>query len=513
MTRTLTPVSVLVLTFAASCATSGGVVDDAGTRDAGEVGDGDGDGDGGENDAGPDEAPDGGSSPDAGGIGGDGDGDGDGDCSSIVRAANVNESGYIGEHFTWHDDGCRGRSALLVYNTAGDPAGRNGGYMRRLTYEGPEGTRTNTGSHPTHPGMGIIVSHFNGGATVSSNTMGAWRVVTDGPHHQVFEYTWSLFIGSGNVDVTAWWTFTTGRSHPLFAVTYDASPAGANVVNGDSRSPYGDLAWDANQGLDVDGVGWGDRYKFRTTSPGPVTMSSAWTYEEPNRVPHVVQWSNAFDAEMGLVQTEEQTRKHAGGYWFYGSWGSSSSGPMPEDWNWTYQLNQYELPFTTKSHRMSWGLNYGAVGQQSYNVYGDDGTASGYPYQSYAVFIALGTRGTVDDLVTHVEAMADATLTCSSGAPRASVEGGAGRTDLVSTTNGFHPVFASFDVVADAGAAACTLDLPASGATAPLVRVHGLTSAPDVDAPGETVVSFDDETGIAWITFLGSRTGALTFSL
>jgi len=284
-------------------------------------------------------------------------------------------------------------------------------------------------------------------------------------------------------------------------------------VNGDSRSPYGDLLWDGDRNLAVDGVGWGDRYRFRTTGAGPVTMSSAWTYADLNRVPHVVEWSNAFDAEMGLVQTELQTRKDAGGYWFYGAWGTSSSGPMPDDWNWTYQLNQYELPFTTQSHRMAWGTNYGAVGQQSYNHYGDDGTSSGYPYQSYAVFIALGTRGVVDDTTGDIEALSDASLACTTGSVRASVEGGAGRTDLVNTTAGYHPVFASFDVVAQGDALVCTLDLGAKTAHAPLVRIHGLTSEPDVVAPGRTAVSFDPSTGIAWVTLLGARTGPVTFSL
>jgi hypothetical protein len=38
----------------------------------------------------------------------------------------------------------------------------------------------------------------------------------------------------------------------------------------------------------------------------------------------------------------------AGGYQFYPNWGTTDAeGPMPVDYNWTYQLNQYELPFTT----------------------------------------------------------------------------------------------------------------------------------------------------------------------
>ena len=30
-------------------------------------------------------------------------------------------------------------------------------------------------------------------------------------------------------------------------------------------------------------------------------------------------------------------------------------------------------------------MNYGAVGQSAYNVHGDDGTARGWPFQSYSV--------------------------------------------------------------------------------------------------------------------------------
>ena len=104
----------------------------------------------------------------------------------------------------------------------------------------------------------------------------------------------------------------------------------------------------------------------------------------------MIEYANNPDAEMGLVQTQTYLQHDAGGYQFYPNWGKSDAdGPMPEDFNWTYQLNQYELPSTTRSKRMAWGSNFGAVGQTSYLAYGDDKNLVGYPYQSYSLFVVL----------------------------------------------------------------------------------------------------------------------------
>ena len=84
-------------------------------------------------------------------------------------------------------------------------------------------------------------------------------------------------------------------------------------------------------------------------------MASGWAYETPNRIPYSMMWTTAPDAEMGLVQTETWEQHDAGGFWFYSAWGTrDDDGPMPDDWNWPYQLNQYELPFQAATRPNDW---------------------------------------------------------------------------------------------------------------------------------------------------------------
>ncbi len=180
-------------------------------------------------------------------------------------------------------------------------------------------------------------------------------------------------------------------------------------------------------------MGWGDRYKFRSLN-SPVTMASGWDYSQPNTIPYVIEWANSPDAEMGLVQTQTYLQHDAGGYWFYDRWGTTdANGPMPEDYNWTYQLNQYELPSTTRSKRMAWGSNFGAVGQTSYLAYGDDKNLVGYPYQSYSVFVVLDKHslGPVAQQVAEIETVQRTALSASVGTVVASGPAGIGRSDSV----------------------------------------------------------------------------------
>jgi hypothetical protein len=212
----------------------------------------------------------------------------------------------------------------------------------------------------------------------------------------------------GPVNVTAEWRFATGRDHPVFSITFDASAAGANVVNADTRAPYGDMAYEGTAGA-ISGIGWGDTHKFTTTA-SPVTSTTAWDYTKSNTIPYDVSWSNGGDAEMGLVATTDFASGMSGGDYGAGTlsahWGHTGTNLLGDlaDWSWPYQLNQYELPFGTTSHRVAWGANYGAVGQSSYSSFGR--TLSGYPKTSYAVRVILGTHTTsavaaaVDDMET-----------------------------------------------------------------------------------------------------------------
>lgn len=442
-------------------------------------------------------------------------------CPAIVVAHGMSVDGFSSDVYTWRDSRCRPRSAAMVRNDSADPAGHSGGYLRRYTYELADGTaRTCDGSSTSHPGFGYTVTHFGSASASSSSrdTRGTYRTVLEGAHHTIHEYHWTgVAIDGQDVAITIRWMFATGRDHPLWAITYDLSGVAADSVNADTRSPYGDLQWDGGGGVEVDGVGWGDRYRFRSLD-SPVDLMSGWDYSRPNTIPHVIEWSVAADAEMGLVQTQTYLQHDGGGYWFYSAWGTTNAaGPMPEDWNWTYQLNQYEIPFLLTSKRMAWGANFGAVGQRMYNAYGDDRTLSGYPYQSYAVFVVLDRHAVapVDTQVHWVEAVQSVAATATTGTVVTSGPAGVGRTDIVTyDPAGWDPIYAVWSIRAAANRAVVSLDTGVATLACPMLHVTDWTATSQaVTLDGRTLAA-DREyfatiaAGELWITLASDLTGS-----
>lgn len=439
----------------------------------------------------------------------------------------VNETavidGYASNQFTWYDSQGLPRSAALVKNDRQDPSGHQGGFLRQFTYRMGSTTRVVDGSSTTHPGFGYTVNHYGSTAALSYNFAGTYDAVLRGRHHAIHQFTWRVQMG-GPVDVTVQWFFATGRDHPVWAVTFDSSPSGPDVVNADTRAPYGDLQWDGGLDSDVEAVGWGDHYKFRSLG-SPITLNNAWDYSQPNTVPYVVEYAGQPDAEMGLVQSQSYLQHDAGGYWFYDQWGNTDAdGPMPEDWNWPYQLNQYELPWGSSSKRLAWGANYGAVGQTHYAAYGEPGpggSLTGYPYQSYSVFVVLDRHSLtpVARQVTEIENVQATTLTASVGSVVTSGPAGLGRADTISySPAGYNPIYSTWEVRADgSGEAVFNLNV-ASGALAdPVLVVHdyqalaapatilvnGVPRTADVDY----FASLDADNHVLWVTLKGSFSG------
>ena len=401
-------------------------------------------------------------------------------CKGLVFTPGADLAGAKGELVAWSDADCRPRTTSLVRNDAADPFGSHGGYARAFTYVADGKTRSCEGSGGNGwAGFGYIVNHYGNGASQTQGVSGKYRTVLAGANHAVHEFTWRVNAG-GPVDVTVHWSFATGRSHPLYSITYDATPAGADAVKADTRSPYGDVKFDDGKNGPIDGVGWGDKYRFTTTSPGPALLSSSWDYTKPNVVPYDLLWSNGADAEMGLVQTEAWETRVAGGDYggnIMGSWGKTGS-PMPTDWTWPYQLNQYEMPFVNSSHRLAWGTTFGAVGQRSYAAWGK--TLSGYPFLSYAVFVVLGKHSTsaVAAQVADMEAVQTTKLTATRGTVAAGGVAGAGRSDTARfTPAGWDPVYAAWTVDAAGNAATATFATGSAAIKNPIVVLRGYTSA------------------------------------
>lgn len=419
-------------------------------------------------------------------------------CEPLSVDAGVSVGGYRSDVYRWSDGDCRPRTTALVRNDAADPGGSRGGFARQMTYEASGTTRVAVGPPGGEwRGFGYVVNHYGSTADTSHDRTGTYRTVLAGRHHAIHEFKVRMQPG-GPVDATIHWRFATGQSHPVYAVTFDATAAGANTVNADTRTPYGNLTFDgvANDSTPVTGLAWGDAYRFTTTGTGAVTLQSAWDYSAANTVPFASMWTGN-DAEMGLVQTLTQAQFPAGGD--YGGnalkncQGKTSAAPgtcpkaggtvMIQDWLWPYQLNQYELPFVNSSKRLAWGSSYGAVGQSMFSQFGQ--SRSGFPRFSYSVWVVLGrhTPSAVDAQRAFLEAVQTTILTATRGQVAAQVPAGVGRSDQRPTTPaGWDPVYGTFVAQAASG---LTLRLDPGGKTLvrPVLRV--------LEAQGKTTVAID----------------------
>lgn len=414
---------------------------------------------------------------------------------TVSVAQNVNEGGFVGDKITWRDSANRPRTAFLVGNGAIDPAGAYGGYVRTFTYQPSAGVTRTVSGGASEPGFGFVMAQrATDYATISNKFVAGTRTLrANATGHAIVELTYPQLKTSAGVTIpvkaTVQWVFVTGRDYPLWNVTYDSTAAGANGVSLDTKSPYGAVEYTGATGT-VDGVGWGDRRKFTTTATtGPVTMQSPWSYTATNVVPYVCSWSNGQNAEMGLVQSQRYAQ-HDGGYgWFYSNWGKTSdtrvidagspaSQLMPAAWNWTYLLNQHQLPAGTSVKTMGWGMNFGAVGQTSFPSYGYQGNKSGYPYQSYGTFIVLGAKAATTNHVAQVERITASSLVATRGLVVTSGVAGAGRTDTVTyAPAGYNHVYGTWDVRTEptTSAAVLTFDPKAKAIKNPVFRLLDYT--------------------------------------
>lgn len=428
----------------------------------------------------------------------------------------TDQDGFVVDRVSWTDGFCRKRTASLVHNDVEDPMGFWGGYLRQYTLHTPKGPRTCTGSLKAHPGFGYTVNHFRGGVNSSRRYKGqSWRWVLRGEHHAILEQSWQYPLDTGTVQATVQWLFATGRSHPIYAVTFDSRGAGPDVLRADSRAPYGDIGWDGDAGSAVDGLAWGDRFVFRTHK-GPVTEATGWDYTTPNTVPFTLAYSLSTDAEMGLVQTQTEDQHDAGGSDGYKLWRTRSRhGPMPQPASWPYQMNQWELPDTNTSKRMAWGLSYGAVGQTAYSGVGNDRTRSGYPFQSYSTFVVVGahSRAEVMGEVAWVETVQRIKLRASGAACLTTQgPGGVGRDDVTPwDLPGFNPVYGTFELQATGACAPMTLTVTAQASaqlTGTVLVVHNWQwQAPEVALNGtvlrantDAYASVDTENHTLWLS-------------
>lgn len=452
-----------------------------------------------------------------------------------LTAGVPSRSGYRSDRFSWWDGGCLKRTAALVRNDAQDPFGDYGGYLLAYSYVADGATRS-IGSMPygEYAGWGYTVNHYGTGTANAHSWTGpgTWRTVFKGDHHAVHEFRFTVQPAGGPIDITIWWTFATGKDHPLVALTHDTSRAGPDAVDADARGPYGELAFDGTTSVGkVGGVEWGDRYKFIPASTGRLVTKTAWTYNTPNVVPYTNMWMEVVDAEMGEVQSQTWNAHVAGSDYGPGQTascsGSTSANPgsqcylwdgansLPANNLWPYQMNNWNLSTGTAgttTTRMAWGQTLGSVGQTSYGAWGK--TLSGYPYQSYALYAVFGkhSAGATAAQVREMEAVSRATLTASTGTVVQDGPGGAGRTDAVAyAPRGWDHVLGAWAVIA-AGNQATVRLAPAAGDSLPnpvfrLLAWTGGALPASVTLDGAALVagtdyfaSLDTASGALWLT-------------
>jgi hypothetical protein len=487
----------------------------------------------------------------------------------LLIESNVALGGMQVERYTWRDAGNQPRVAALARNDGQvGPQGQRGGELWEYRYETPGGTRIvrQTGSFPG--GFGYVVSHRNEGtAGIGGNDdsplghgfSGQFASIFAGRHHAILRFTQRYPRYSRTdanppntqyqVPVTIEWVIANGRSHPLWSMTWDLTGALPNAVpadalEDDTRAPYGELLFDgaATAGAHsvIAGVGWGDRFKFVSTS-APVTLNSEWTWNVANTVPYVKLWTTAVDATMGTVQTQTLVQQDAGGYFGTGRWNSTSASGlactvfgnnyrMPCDFNWPYQSINYSLGGggSTNNTRLAWGANFGWLGQQSYFTHGSafwggplpNTAASGWPRKSYSTFVVLD-RHTLDPIaaqVSEIETVQATTASALVGSVRSSGPAGVNRPDNASyAPSGWNHVRAAwaFDAAgnqldANLAVAAGTLRRPlliVGNWTGPLpatVRFNGQLLLQDSDY----LPSLRADSNELWITLLRDLQGA-----
>jgi hypothetical protein len=460
----------------------------------------------------------------------------------IEHDVSISSAEIQSDRFTWTDASGEPRKAALSQN--------RGGAMVEYQYQvggTPRIVGVTDANEAAFGGFGYVVSHPTDAAvctpgphdssSLGFGTPGTFQRVFEGRHHAIFRFTqnyprYCTKTGPAAdhvIPVTIDWVISTGRDNPLWAVTWDMSAIAADVLEDDSRGPYGELLFDGSTTSGthstIAGVAWGERYKFESTT-NPVTYNSAWNWLELNSVPYVKLFTTEVDATMGTVQTQTMSQQDAGGYFGVGAWTFSSATlpggnactvatggvdtVMPCNFNWPFQSINYSLDpgapnDSTRSTRLAWGTNFGFLGQTTYPVmgsadpaiggpvgngvdpnYGNESAyASGHPRRSYSTFVVLGLHSLlpVEAQRSQIENVQGTVVTATTGTVVTSGPAGVNRTDTVTyAPAGWNHVYGAWAVQAGAGNKV-DVNINAGGLTLtnPLIIVSGWASP---DLPG-----------------------------
>ena len=493
----------------------------------------------------------------------------DGAARALTVTAATSDNGYPAHLVQWTDSGALPRSAVLVdQNSTG--AGPYTGYLRRYTYQVNGQTRVCTGTdnyagggNLEFSGDGFVQNHTADGGDFSSGNgagvPGTTSIDLQGASHAIITFAMPSYTISGQtVPTTVQWFFADGRDHPVFSVSQDARATTGNLGS-DSRTPYGDMAYDGD-GVDalVGGFSYGDTFKFYTTAANPevVTSNSGWLDIRANTIPYTMQWANpaTADAEMGHVATVPISVSDQGQDTQTSNYDNPPDlfdpreqqmlgGPLPGYNTYAYQIINYSLDTNgdpTDSKRLAWGSNFGRVGgfdnygdtslnPKQYSRHSDDpinqplaGSRADGTLMAYSTFIVLGVHngsyasGAVGTAVTDMESEAAASFTATTGTVATSGPAGVGNAanaTLTYTPAGYNPTYAAWEVGAVGNTVSATLT-PATNDTLEQVVfvVDGYTASElptiSLETNGQTAVGFyatlDTAHQRVWITTQGN---------
>lgn len=487
----------------------------------------------------------------------------------MVIENGVTVASMVSDRFTWQDSNDQPRVAVLAHNDGQNFNGARGGALREFRYQLPNGSTriasVTTYGNGSYAGFGYVVSHQSRSACAGDDSPlggkqpgNGYERVFEGRHHAIFRFRQDYPRNCGTtgglarkMPVTVDWMFSTGRDHPLWAITYDVdlayatvggAIAPANTFYDDSRAPYGELNIDGDGWTSLDGTAWGDRWKFTTTT-SPITLDSSWTWNAANTVPYVKEWlagpltgTNTKDATMGIVQTRTLDQQDAGGgrdpgvgsdirpFWNTTSAAGNACGgdvmPCPNDW--PYQANANSVEFGNNNARLTWKTQYGFLGQTSYttNNGGPMTTAAGYPKASYSTYIVLGTHTTspVETQVAQVETMQTVLLSAGVGSVVTSGPAGITRADSVTyDPPGYNHVYGALAFNAAGNALDANIEVGNGTLKKPLIIVGNYTDGEPVVMLGGVLLTADADyfaslradASELWITLNADLTGAI----
>ena len=465
-------------------------------------------------------------------------------ASALTVTGTISDNGYAAHLVKWTDASGLPRSAMMVdqVNTGGGPYT---GYMRQYSYVVNGTTRTCTGRAQDGgletSGDGFVQNHGSGGDFSSGNGNGFPGTTTINPSSGTLSHvtiTYSMpsynFGNNETVPTTVQWFFADGRNDPIFSITQDATGTAGNL-GFDSRSPYGDMAYDGDASNDqtIGGEAWGDTYLFKTfdqsnpTYANQLTPQSAWSDTTPNTIPFAMSWTepDTSDAEMGHVATVpitviDQGEDNQDGISAHDPRNKSSSSGLPLATAYAYQINAYSFggyvdpvgqgyTYPTDDKHITWGANFGRVGGfddnrgltdiTNYSQHSNDpiggllkGSRANGMLMSYSVFVVLGQHhstanqfnpsGAVGTVISQMENVTAANVSASTGSVVTSgpqgVGGNALTTNITYSPAGYNPTYSAWELTASGNAINAVLT-PASGKslTNPVFVIDNYTSS------------------------------------